>query len=81
VARFSRWSDATRRYLLFFRAARLERARIIVPASVVAEIWCDPPRHQSVPLLEAAQQIRVLDDRHANAIGGLLGARPNDTNR
>jgi hypothetical protein len=57
----------------FFRAARLERARIIVPATVVAEIWRSPPQHQTTTLLEAAQEISVLDDRRARAIGTLLG--------
>jgi hypothetical protein len=57
----------------FLRAARLERAPIIVPASVVAEIWRNPPRHQSTTLIAAAQQIVVLDDRQARAVGALLG--------
>jgi hypothetical protein len=57
----------------FFRAVRLERAPIIVPATVVAEIWRSPPRHQNTTLLEAAHEISVLDDRQARAIGNLLG--------
>ena len=53
--------------------AAFEGSVVVVPASVIAEIWRDPPRHRAVSLLEATDAVVPLGLRESQAVGRLLG--------
>jgi len=46
---------------------------VLVPATVVAEVWRDPVRHRSVSLLKATDAVIPLGLRDSQAVGRLLG--------
>ena len=54
-------------------AAADEGATIIIPATVVAEIWREPPSHPSVTLIGTADAVEALDLTYARAVGALNG--------
>jgi hypothetical protein len=49
-------------------------ATILIPATVVAEIWRDPPRPRSTSLIEASNDVVPLTLARARAAGELLGS-------
>ena len=53
-------------------ASRELGSTVLVPSAVIAEMWKDPPRLQSVKLLKGAGAVPPLDDRIARKIGALL---------
>lgn len=67
-----------RSFAAFIQAADNENAEIVIPATVIAEVWRDPPRHQSNALIRAADAVVSLSGETARAVGALLG-RSNTT--
>ncbi len=62
-----------RAFAAFLEAARRVSATIVIPATVIAEIWRSPPRHQSATLLRSPRGTAPLEDPAARAVGVLLG--------
>ncbi len=61
-----------RKLIAFLQAADEENVRILVPATVLAEVWRDPPRHNSRTLVRASDAVVPLDEDAARAVGRLL---------
>ena len=49
-------------------------ATILLPATVIAEIWRTPPRPHSKAVVELADEIVALDGGLARRVGALIGA-------
>jgi len=62
-----------RSFAAFLEAARRVSATIVIPATVIAEIWRSPPRHQSATMLRPPRAIAPLEGSSARAVGVLLG--------
>ncbi len=62
-----------RRLAAALRVAYRHRATVLAPATVIAEVWRDPPHHQNAALLEMIDTIVSLDLPRAKSVGVLLG--------
>ena len=62
-----------RRLAEYLDAAADEGASVLLPATVVAEMWREPPRDRSLALLSTVDSVVSLDLRQARLVGALLG--------
>lgn len=53
--------------------ANAEGAAILIPATVIAEIWRNPPRAHSRAVVESVDEVVPLDAALARRVGALIG--------
>ncbi len=54
--------------------ANAEGATILIPATVIAEIWRTPPRPYARMVVESVDEVVALDAALARRVGALIGA-------
>jgi hypothetical protein len=64
-----------RRIRGFLKTAGETRERILVPASVLAQVWRGGPRSAVLARLVSAGEVDLLDEARAKEVGERLGCR------
>lgn len=62
-----------RHFAELIAGANAEGANILVPATVIAEIWRTPPRPRSRAVVESVDEVVALDVELARQVGALIG--------
>ena len=63
-----------RHFAELIAAAATDGATILLPATVIAEIWRTPPRPRSKAVVDLVDEIVALDAGLARRVGALIGA-------
>ncbi len=65
----------SRRFRLTLRGAFARDAEVVVPASVLAQVWRGGPRSARLAKFVAQREVDALDERRAKEIGKRIGSR------